>query len=396
MGDDHSYLRTNQRSATAVAEARNTPRPPIRLGIIGTGLAAKKLHWPALAKMRDRFEVVGLANRTRSTAEDFAALAGLPMDGYSADYRDVLARSDIEAVLIGVPIPQLLPIARDAIAAGKHVICEKPPGANEAEAHEFVDLVARHPRQKVLMAEQVFYSDTWRLARSLIDSGAIGQLRLVVDRVVKHEVPEPGRFSSTPWRLKPAYTGGSIIDGGVHNLAGTRLLGGDIFTLSARTEWLNKAIEAPSVLAMDFGFASGASGSFFYGSFSTPVLDEDNHARVYGTEGNLIVGWKSVRLVRADGSVEEHVLQGTNAFYNEFLNFYDAIVYDEPIIGTVAQSARNMLVLLRALQSAEQGRTLDLRGEAWNSPADGIPLWKPRGTTGLFDGLPVTVSVKAE
>ena len=372
------------------------PRPPVRLGIVGTGLAARRLHWPALAKMPARFDVAAFANRTRSTAKEFAAFTGLPMTGYSADYREMLTRSDVEAVLVGVPIPQLLAVARDCLEAGKHVICEKPPGASEAEAHEFVALTARYPSQKLLMAEQVFYRDEWRLARSLLDAGAIGQPRFLVDRVVKHEVPVPGQFSSTPWRHKPGYPGGSIIDGGVHSVAGIRLLGGDIASLSARTEWLNSAIEAPSVLAMTFGFTSGASGSFIYGSFSNPVVDEDTDARVYGTDGNLIVRRGSVRLIRADGSVEEHVLAGMNAFYNEFLNFHDAVVYDEPIVGTVSQSARNMLILLRALDSAEQGRTLDLRAEAWNVPADGVPLWRPRGADGLFTGLPVSVSVKAQ
>jgi predicted dehydrogenase len=396
---DNLHLSNDQRLAAAgvaTAEATQAPRPPIRLGIIGTGLAARKLHWPALAKMPTQFDVVAFANRTRSTAEEFADFAGLPMDGYSADYRDLLDRKDVEAVLIGVPIPQILPIARDCLEAGKHVISEKPPGANEAEAHEYVQLTTRYPRLKVLMAEQVFYSDARRLARSLIDAGAIGQPRFLIDRVVKHEVPVPGRFSSTPWRHKPGYPGGSIIDGGVHNVAGIRVLCGDIVSLSARTEWLNSAIEAPSVLALNFGFASGGSGSLFYGSFNNPVVEETNDTRVYGTDGNLIVRWHGVRLIRSDGSTEEHVFQASNAFYNEFLNFYDAIVYDEPIVGTVAQSAKNMLILLRALDSADQGKTLDLSAEAWNLPADGVPLWRPRGATGLFDGLPVTVGVKAE
>src|SRR5512138_1541384 len=140
---------------------------PVRLGIIGTGLAARKLHWPALSKMPDRFEVVALANRTRSTAEGFAAFAGLSMDGYAADYHDMLRRDDVEAVLVGVPIPQLFPVARDCLQAGKHVICEKPPGGDLFEGWEFVTEVRRHPDLVFVMAENVFYHDEFRLARSL-------------------------------------------------------------------------------------------------------------------------------------------------------------------------------------------------------------------------------------
>ncbi|HYW88620.1 MAG TPA: Gfo/Idh/MocA family oxidoreductase, partial [Chloroflexota bacterium] len=69
--------------------------PPVRLGVIGTGLATEKLHWPALRQMPDRFEIVAFANHTRPKAEAFAQLAGLSMDDYHADYADLLARDDV-------------------------------------------------------------------------------------------------------------------------------------------------------------------------------------------------------------------------------------------------------------------------------------------------------------
>ena len=87
--------------------------------------------------MPDRFEIVALANHTRPKAEAFAQLAGLSMDDYHADYADLLARDDVEAVLICLPIPLLYPSARAALEAGKHVLCEKPAGANVEQGREF-------------------------------------------------------------------------------------------------------------------------------------------------------------------------------------------------------------------------------------------------------------------
>lgn len=370
----------------------NSARPPVRLGIIGTGLAAKKLHWPALSLMPNMYSVVGFANRTRSTAEEFASLAGLSMDDYFADYRALIDRSDVEAVLVGVPITSLLAVTRECLEAGKHVIAEKPPGGSEAEAKDFAALVDRYPRQKTLMAEQCFYQDDLRFARSLIDAGAIGDPRLLIQRTLKGELPVPGSFASTPWRYRPEYPGGSLLDGGVHPIAAFRLLLGDVTSICARTEWLNSTISAPSTVAMTFGFANGGTGDFVYASLDNPFFREMTDTRILGTTGALEIGRHIVRHIHADGSMDQHDFAGSNSFYNEFVNFFEALAYDAPIVGTVAQSVKNMIIVLRALQSAESNQVIETSGEEWNQPPTGVALWRRYGAEGLFDGLPTRLT----
>ena len=364
----------------------------IRLGIIGTGLAARRLHWPALSKMPERFEVAAFSNRTRSTAEEFAAFASLGMDGYNADYQKLLRRDDVEAVLVGVPIPQLLPIARDCLQAGKHVICEKPPGGDLDEGREFVALVRRHPDLVFLMAENFFYRDELRLARSLIDDGRIGEPRLLLERWVDQLVPTPGQFSITPWRYEPQYRGGPVLDAGVHSVAEIRLIGGDVVRVYMRTEWANPTMNAPSAFVATLDFASGAIGNGVWAFLGNPVVDEGNDLRLYGSEGSLIVGRGRVRLVTASGAVESWIFENVDGgFYNEFLNFHEAIVLGAPVVGTVEQSYANMLVVLRALDSSDQHCSMDLDDLPGGPKARAVPLWRPYGADGLFDGLPVVV-----
>jgi predicted dehydrogenase len=361
---------------------------PIRLGIIGTGLAVKKLHWPALGRMGNRYVVVAFANRTRATAEEFAALAQLPMDRYTPDYRTLLRRNDVDAVLVCVPIPQLLSIARESLEAGKHVICEKPPGVDLAEAREFLVLVDQHPRRKFMMTENFFYRDDLRLARSLLDGGAIGRPQLLLEKWVHQLVPTPGEYSITPWRYKPAYRGGPLLDGGVHSIATIRLFGGNITQLYARIEWANKTMDAPSAMAMTFGFGNGATGNCVWGFLGNPVLDEVRDTRLYGSEGALISSRGQVRLIRADGSTEDHRVEPFDTgHYNMWLNFHDAVMHDEPIVATVRQSFENMLVVLQALESAARGRQFDVVAAGVPSGTGGVPLWRPRGASGLFEGL---------
>jgi predicted dehydrogenase len=185
---------------------------PIRLGIIGTGLAVEQLHWPALKRMPDRYRVVAFCDVERSHAEHFAAYSGTAMDGYSPEAGDVLRRDDVDAVLLSLPIPLNLAVTRAALEAGKHVICEKPSGANEAEGRAFVELAAAYPERTVLIAENWFYRDDLRLARSLLDEGCLGRVHLVAWRSVSQLVPRPGEFSSTPWRHRAEYEGGPHLE----------------------------------------------------------------------------------------------------------------------------------------------------------------------------------------
>ena len=306
--------------------------------------------------------------------------------------RSLLRRDDVDAVLVCVPIPHLLPIARESLATGKHVICEKPPGVDLAEARQFLALVDQHPRQKFMMTENFFYRDDLRLARSLMDQGAIGHPQLLLEKWVCQLVPTPGEYSITPWRYKPAYRGGPLLDGGVHSVATIRLLGGDITQLYARTEWINRTMDAPSAMTMTCGFASGASGNCVWGFLGNPVLDEVRDTRLYGSEGALISSRGQVRLVHPDGSTEDHRVEPFDTgHYNMWLNFHDAVIHDEPMVATVRQSFENMLVVLRALESAEQGHRVDVVAAGVTPRADGVPLWRPRGATDLFEGLACAV-----
>ena len=97
---------------------------PIKLGIIGCGIAAKKLHYPALKKLKDRFTITAVCNHTEKKAKEFSQMVGgVP---YTLDYRELLAMEDVEAVAIVLPIHLNRLVIADALKAGKHVIAEKP------------------------------------------------------------------------------------------------------------------------------------------------------------------------------------------------------------------------------------------------------------------------------
>jgi predicted dehydrogenase len=361
---------------------------PIRLGIIGTGLAVEHLHWPALRRLTDRFRVVAFCDTERAHAERFAAYSGAAMNGHVADYRDLLGRTDVDAVLISLPIPLNYAVTREAVAAGKHVVCEKPSGANRAEGRAFVELAAAHPELTVLVAENWFYRDDLRLARALLDGGAIGRLHLVAWRSVSRLVPQPGEFSSTPWRHRGEYEGGPHLDAGVHWIAQLRLLCGDVARVAGEIQDANAVFGGPSDLTLNLRFASGAVGNYTAAYPALAVPPESNELRLYGDEAVMTHHRNEIRVYRPDGTVETHrVGSPDGGYYNEFLNFADAVAGQAPLVGTAAQSYRNLDIIVAGLESARTGRVIAV--EPWPEPlsANAVPLWRPVGATGLFDGL---------
>ena len=363
----------------------------IRLGIIGTGLAVEKLHWPALRQLTAQFRVTAFNNRSREKAERFAAYSGTPMSGFVAEYQDLLDRDDVDAVLISLPITLNLPVTEAALAAGKHVICEKPAGANAEEGRAFVDLAARYPDLTVLIAENAFYRDGLRVARSLLDDGAISRVHLATWRQVSQLIPRAGEFSSTPWRHDPGYAGGPHLDAGVHHTAQIRLLLGDAVRVSAETQDANATHGGPSDLTMSLRFASGAAGSYTASYPEIPVPAEPNELRLYGTEGVMTVGYGGTSVHRPDGSVERFTVEGADGgYYNEFLNFHEAVTGQAAVVATVAQSWRNMELILNGLDAAERGEVVPTAAWPMELSATAVPLWRPAGAADgdLFSGLP--------
>jgi predicted dehydrogenase len=362
---------------------------PIRLGLIGTGLAVEKLHWPALRRLTDRYVVTAFADRSPAQGERFAAYSGVDPARSTTDHRALLDRADVDAVLISVPIPSLYEVARDALAAGKDVICEKPTGSDEEQARAFLAFESEHPDRTVLVAENYFYRDDLRHARALLDDGVIGKPHLMAWRYAGRHVPRAGAFSGTPWRNRPEYRGGAHLDAGVHNVAQIRMLCGDVTRAHGAVQWANSTIDAPSDLIVNLVFADGTIGNYTASYSEIAVPPEPNDMRLYGTEGVLVLGGseaeRRVTLTRADGTTSTDVFRGMdNGYYAELSNFADAVQHGEPLTGTIRQSYANTLVVLRALDSAEHDTVASLD----DASAGAVPLWRPRGASGLFDGLP--------
>jgi predicted dehydrogenase len=145
---------------------------PVKLAIIGTGIAAKELHLPALMKLKDKYEIVAVCNHTEQKAREFSRLVNnVP---FTLNYRDILSSSAVEAVDIALPIHLNFRVVKDALEAGKHVIVEKPIAGNLFDAELMTTFPDRYD-SVMLVAENFRYNPVFIRARQIIASGEIGK-----------------------------------------------------------------------------------------------------------------------------------------------------------------------------------------------------------------------------
>lgn len=326
---------------------------PINLGIIGAGLAVEKLHWPALQRLRDQFNIVAVADIDSAQAAATAEMVGATHA--FTDYHELLARSDVEAVLLALPIHLTAPIALDAALAGKHLVIEKPLGSNLEQARGLKNQLANLPI-KVLVAENFRYRADLAAAQRIIDEGTLGDLILVrLHALAKTDTTQADDFAGTPWRHDIQYRGGTLLDGGVHHASALRQLCGPVEWVQAFTKYGGSELQGPTTISMNLRFRSGALGSYLYSAVCHEEQPTFLSLTLYGSAATLEVRDGAVRIVRPQQRPETvDVDLADGGYYGEFLNFYEAVRHNKPIIATVEESYRDMELILRALDSAEQ------------------------------------------
>ena len=294
---------------------------PVRIGILGAArIAERGIALPARATGS---RLVAIAARDRVRAEGFARAHGV--ERVLPSYADVLADPDVEAVYN--PLPNALhgPWNLAAIAAGKHVLSEKPFASNAAEAAEVRDAAARSG-VTVMEGFHYLYHPVMRRLHELVSSGELGDL-VRVEATVAMLPPEAG---DPRWSLELA--GGALMDLGCYGLHALRSLavrgGGEPIPDAARAGDRAGSPGVDEWLEVDLHFPSGATGTV---RCSMVHPTRDMSLRVVGSRGEAIApGFVEPHrddrvLVRTgSGSSTEHV--GTRSSYTFQLEAFAAAV----------------------------------------------------------------------
>ena len=233
-------------------------RRKLRLGLLGTGVAARRLYLPAFARLAGRVEVVACAARHRANAQDYARLAGIPKVAGSA--RELLAVPGLDAVFISLPIWAQPRYVLQALAAGKAVLSEKPIAHTVAAGRRLVEAAARFPSPWLVAENYAFLPEVAKLEEWL-DRGRVGEVRLAEIRQVAW-LDRRNEYFNTAWRARPRHAGGFVVDGGVHLAHVVRRLFGMPARVDALTAQFDPALPPIDTAVAVLRFASGALGTW--------------------------------------------------------------------------------------------------------------------------------------
>jgi predicted dehydrogenase len=189
---------------------RRVEMKKIKVGIIGTGFIGPA-HIEALRRL-GYVDIVALADINEEVAKQKAEL--LNVEKYYGDYKKLLEDEEIEVVHVCTPNYLHYKISKEAIMAGKHVICEKPLAMNSAEGGELVEIAKKKNLVNVVHFNLRFYPLMHHL-KKMIERGELGKIFAINGSYQQDWLLYETDFN---WRLMPEYSGISraVADIGSH------------------------------------------------------------------------------------------------------------------------------------------------------------------------------------
>ncbi len=267
---------------------------------MGFGVA---VHVPAFRT--EGWEVTAICARTSQKVQAAAEEHEIP--NVFTDFRDLVASDQIDAVAVVTPPVAHAEPTLAAIAAGKHVLCEKPFAMNITEAKAMRDAAAAKG-VTAMVAHEFRYTPQRLYARDLIAQGYVGEPRTVYAQA-NFALGRPGAPAPMTWQANLADGGGALGALGSHFLDSIRWWVGDITAVSAHLATLRPDRTDPETGAtvqadgddtftINMRFANGAVGSFAY--TRTAAVHLGAQITISGTDGVLSLPQSSVNPTSQD------------------------------------------------------------------------------------------------
>ena len=312
----------------------------VRWGLIGAGDIARKRIAPALRDLPN-CEFVSVSRSRAELAEEFANEFGAPK--WFADWRELVADPDIDAVYIATPVFLHAEQTIAAAEAGKHVLCEKPMALSVTECDEMIAACGSNNVKLGIAYYRRFYPAIERV-KEIIASGEIGKVSVAQINAFEYFDPSPDH--PRRWFVEKEKSGGGpMMDFGCHRLEIFRNLFGNAARIESlvSNDMLGREVEDTAVAAMQF-----ENGTCATVTVTHATTEPQDTLQIFGTKGSIdIPVLNSGEMTVKTGDLERKEAHQPSANFHEPLisDFAAAILEDRDpkVTGEDGRDVQSMI-----------------------------------------------------
>jgi myo-inositol 2-dehydrogenase/D-chiro-inositol 1-dehydrogenase len=338
----------------------------IRCGLIGYG--AWGSHHARVIAANPLARLVAIAARTEATLD--RARQEHPTCRVCADYRDLLAGDDLDAVAVVLPSHLHFEAARAVLESGRHLLLEKPMCLTVADCEELI-AVARRKERVLAVGHEMRLSTLWGKVHEVIAAGAIGDPLYALIELWR----KPYRLGADGWRYDRARVGDWILEEPIHffDLARWYFQGvGEPVSVFARAN--ARRADRPELHDHFSALVGFEGGRYAVISQSLGGWEHHQTVKVSGTEGALWAAWSGAMdrtfeptftlRVQSGGALEEIPIPRPAGevfeLEDQFGRFLDAIETGLAPATTGEDGCWSVRMCLKAEESARLGAVVSL------------------------------------
>jgi len=266
---------------------------PIRLGLIGCGGIARLNHIPVYQALPDLIQVVALADLLPENLARIGELLEVPANQRYQDYRTLLAKADLDAVMIATPHSAHAEQVIAAAEAGVAIISEKPMATSLVEADAILAAVER-ANVPYAVVHNLLFTPPMQAALAELRSGNLGQPHMGRGQLLALKPADLSanyRDPAQAWRATKTAGGGCIIDTSYHEIYSVEaLMGSPIRYVEGRVKTMLFDIDVDDLALMLFEHENGAV-STVSASWCAPAMSAESGrwCEVHAPHGSLRV-----------------------------------------------------------------------------------------------------------
>ncbi|QDT24927.1 Gfo/Idh/MocA family protein [Gimesia panareensis] len=340
--------------------------PGVRFGLIGYG-AWGQCHAEAIRKT-DGAELVAIAAKSESTCA--SAREAFPEAAVSTDYRDLLARDDVD--IVDVVLPSFLhhEVASAVLQAGKHLLLEKPMCLTVEQCDD-LNRQASAGGRLLAIGHELRLSSLWSKVKQMIDEGFVGEPQYVLVELSRN----PYRLGADGWRYDIDRVGNWILEEPIHFFDFAR------WYLSSAGEPVSVFATAnsrqPNHPELQDNFSAIVKfngGKYAVVSQSLSMFEHHQTVKVAGTKGSLWASWSGAMdrtlhptffLKTSDGETVtdipiEKITGEVYELEDEMAMLVRAVRDDKPLMTTGADGKWSVAMCVAAQRSVETGNPVDM------------------------------------